>query len=128
MLTVDNTLFHVHVTYPSLVNSFEIREGDNSGFSQNGREIRDIIGTAYSYELKIEPNPLFPADFDALWDVFSAPVASHTVSLPFGQSMKDFDMAVSDGERTYYGKSGGFHRWKGMTIKFRPIKPQREQI
>lgn len=125
MLTIDNTEYRVHVVYPSLVNSFEIREGDNAGAAQNGREIRDIIGTAYSYEMQIEPNPLFPADFDALFEALSAPVTSHKIKLPYGQGLTEFEMAVSEGERTWYGKSAGYERWRGMKIKFRPIKPQR---
>lgn len=125
MLRIDNVEYKVHIIYPTLVNSFEIREGDNSGTAQNGREIRDIIGTAYSYEMDVEPNPLFPADFDALYHTLSSPVASHSVSLPYGQETLDFDAAITEGERTYRGESGGFKRWSGLRIKFRPITPQR---
>lgn len=125
MLKIDNVEYKVHVIFPTLVNSFEIREGDNSGYSQNGREIRDILGTAYSYEMDVEPNPLFPADFDALFNALSAPVPSHSVTLPFGQDTLQFDAAITEGERTYRGESAGFHRWSGLRIKFRPITPQR---
>lgn len=127
MLNIDGKDYKVFVKFPTIVNSFEIREGDNSAFAQNGREIRDIIGTAYNYEMEIEPNEVFPEDYDELFDALSAPVASHRVSLPFGQSTLEFDAAISEGERTYHGKSGGFHRWKGLKVKFRPINLQRTE-
>lgn len=125
MLIIDNKTYRVNVVYPTLINSFEIREGDNNGYSQNGREIRDIIGTAYSYEMEIQPNSLFPEDFDALFEVLSAPVESHSVTLPYGQSTLSFDFAISSGERTWYGQSGGIERWKNLKVSFRPISPQR---
>lgn len=127
MLTIDGKEYKVHVIRPSLKNSFTIMEGDNAGIAQSGREIRDIIGTAYSYQLEVEPNPLYPEDFDALFEALSAPVESHLVSLPYGQSSLEFYAAVSEGERTWYGKSLGFERWKHMSISFRPIAPQRTE-
>ena len=126
-LTVDSKIYKVRVTFPSMVNRFEIREGENAGFAQNGREIRDIIGTAYSYSMEVEPNPLFPEDFDALYDVLSAPVPSHRVALPYGQTVLEFDAAISDGERTWHGYTAGYNRWKGMEVSFRPIVPQRTE-
>lgn len=125
MLKVDGIEYKVHVVYPTMVNGFEIREGGNAGTAQNGREIRDIIGTAYTYEMQIEPNPLFPTDFDALFHALSAPVPSHSVALPYGQDTLEFEAAVSEGERTWYGKSNGVQRWRGLKVKFRPITPQR---
>lgn len=126
-LTVDGLTYRVRVLFPTLKNSFEIREGDNAGFAQNGREIRDIIGTAYSYLMEVEPNPLFPEDYDALFDVLSAPVPSHRVAFPYGQTVLEFDAAISYGERTWHGFTAGYNRWKGMEITFRPIGPQRTE-
>ena len=126
-LSVDGVVYKVHVIFPSMVNSFEIREGSNAGYAQNGREIRDIIGTAYSYKMEVEPNPIFPEDYDALFDVLSSPVPSHRVSLPYGQSNIEFDAAISSGQRTWHGRTAGFQRWKGMEISFRPIVPQRAE-
>lgn len=126
-LTVDGVTYKVRVRFGTLDNEFEIREGDNAGYAQNGREIRDIIGTAYSYSMEVEPNPLFPQDYDALFHVLSAPVPSHRVALPYGQDTMEFDAAISDGRRTWYGRTAGFERWKGMEIHFRPIAPQRTE-
>lgn len=124
-LTIDGKEYRVYVIYPSLVNSFEIREGDNSGTAQSGQEIRDIIGTAYIYDLQIEPNPKYPEDFDAVFDVLSAPVASHLVSMPYGQGSIEFRAAISSGSRTWYGKEAGYQRWKNMSINYRPLSLQR---
>lgn len=124
-LNIDGREYRVHVIFPSLVNSFELREGSNTGVSQSGRQIRDIIGTAYSYELQAEPDARFPEDFDALFDVLSAPVESHRVVLPYGQSTIEFDAAIVSGKRTWYGKAANLQRWKDMSIQFEPIAIQR---
>jgi len=124
-LTVDDVSYRVHVIFPTLVNSFEIMEGPNSGTAQTGREIRDIIGTRYDYEMDVEPDARYPQDFDALFEVLSAPVESHRVNLPYGQSELSFDAAVSEGSRTWHGFTAGYERWKGLKIKFRALKPQR---
>lgn len=126
-LTVDGRTYKVRVVFPTMDNEFEIVEGNNAGRAQNGREIRDIIGTAYSYTMEVEPNPLFPEDYDALFDVLSAPVESHRVSLPYGQGELEFDAAISGGKRTWHGCTAGFQRWKGMEVAFRPISPQRTE-
>lgn len=126
-LSVDGTRYRVHVIYPSLVNSFEIVEGPYSGTAQSGRQIRDIIGTAYPYELRCEPDARYPEDFDALFEVLSAPVESHRVVLPYGQGTIEFDAAISSGSRTWHGKVAGYERWKDMSVEFIPLAPQRTE-
>ena len=125
MLKIDGKEYKVFAVFPTIKNSFSIKEGGNAGTAQNGREIRDILGTAYSYSMDISPNPNFPEDFDELFHVLSAPVNSHTIEMPYGQGTITFEAAISEGERTYRGKSGGFERWAGMSLTFRPLTPQR---
>ena len=125
MLKIDGKEYKVFAVFPTIKNSFSIKEGGNAGTAQNGREIRDILGTAYSYSMDISPNPNFPEDFDELFHVLSAPVNSHVVEMPYGQGTITFAAAISEGERTYRGKSGGFERWAEMSVTFRPLTPQR---
>lgn len=125
MITLDGTEYRVHVIYPSRVLSFEIVEGSNSGQSLNYREIRDIGGTRYNYTMTVQPDPAHPEDFDALYYAISAPVASHMVTMPFGQDVITFEAVVRSGSITDYGYRAGFRRWKDMQINLEAIEPQR---
>lgn len=126
-LTVDGRTYKVRVVFPTMDNEFEIVEGPLATKAQSGRQIRDILGTAYSYSMLVEPNPLFPLDFDDLYHALSAPVESHRVSLPYGQGELEFDAAIRGGKRTWHGKTAGYNRWKSMEVTFKPIKPQRTE-
>lgn len=83
-ITVDGVFYSVHVEYESLKRAFEIVEGRNSGTMLTGRQTRDVLGTGYSYSMAIEPDPSDPESYDTLYEVLSAPVASHMVTLPYG--------------------------------------------
>ena len=124
-IRLDGTAYRVHVEYESLVESFEIAEGQNSGTSLTKRQIRDILGTVYSYTLKVERDPRYPEDFDRFYDAISAPVESHTVSLPHGQGNLEFDAVVTSGQVTYSGILGNRRYWKGLQVNFSPLEPQR---
>ena len=124
-ITVDNIEYKVNLVYASLVRKFSILEGDNSGSTIIGRQRRDIIGTTYEYELAIEQDPDNSADYDALYEVLSAPVESHRVSFPYGQSTLSFDAMITDGEDTYGGTFGGVELWSGLKIRFVSIEPLR---
>lgn len=122
---VDGREYAVYITYPSRVLSFEIVEGQNSGVALDYSEIRDIGGTKYSYNMTVRPNPQAPEDFDALVDVLSAPMASHSVRMPYGQSYLEFDAIIRSGSVTDYGVKGQRRIWNDLQLNFEPLRPQR---
>lgn len=124
-ITVDGVQYDVGLVFDSLSRSFEIMDGINAGTAINGKSIRDIIGTRYSYQLQIEPMPQSRADYDALYEVLSAPTARHSVSFPYGQTTISFDCQIISGTDTYHGIRRGQQAWQGLTIDFIPIEPQR---
>lgn len=124
-IRLDGTAYRVHVEYESLVESFEIAEGQNAGTSITSRQIRDILGTAYSYTLNVERDPRYPEDFDRFYDAISAPVDSHTVVMPHGQENLTFDAVVTSGQVTYGGILGNRRYWRKLTVNFKPVEPQR---
>lgn len=124
-ITIDGIDYNIRIKYETLRRAFEITEGQNSGTALDGTLIRDIIGTSYSYQIDIEPDPEDPSDYDAFYDLISSPVASHEVSFPYGQETITFRAAVESGEDTYYGVIGCQRRWSGLSIVFRAFSPQR---
>lgn len=125
MLTIDGRDYDVRVVYGSLERTFEILEGPNAGTSLNATRIRDIIGTAVSYSLTVEPNPANVADYDAFYEAISSPTESHTVSFPYGQTTLAFEALITGGADAYSGKFGGVNRFKSLSLSFVPVEPQR---
>ena len=124
-IVVDGVEYRVRVAYESLSRSFSIVEGPNGGTAITARTIRDIIGTKYAYEMNIEPDPRYPEDYDALYEVISAPVESHMVEMPYGSGSMKFEAMIVSGEDTYAGILVNRNAWKGLRVQFKPILPQR---
>lgn len=124
-IAVDGVEYRVRVVYESLSRSFSIVEGPNGGTAITARTIRDIIGTKYAYEMNIEPDPRYPEDYDAFYEVISAPVESHMVEMPYGSSSMRFEAMIVSGEDTYAGILVNRNAWKGLRVQFKPILPQR---
>lgn len=124
-ITVDGIDYNVRLKYETLSRAFEIVEGRNSGTALDGTSIRDIIGTKYSYQVDIEPDPEDPTDYDAFYELITSPVASHEVSFPYGQETITFLAEIESGTDTYYGVIGCKRRWSGLSIVFKAKAPQR---
>ena len=100
MVTLDNVQYKVRVKIRSLNRSFRIEESERSGAVKSGDYFRDIIGTYYDYEMEVEPDPSAPEDYDAFYEMISAPVESHSVVVPYGQGTMTYDAMVSTGDDT----------------------------
>ena len=124
-ITIDGTEYNVRIKYETLRRAFEVAEGQNSGVSIDGTMIRDIIGTRYNYQIDVEPDPADPTDYDAFYQLISAPTASHEVMFPYGQETITFNAAIQSGSDVYFGNIGGSNRWGGLSIVFKAFEPQR---
>ena len=125
MVTLDNVQYKVRVKIRSLNRSFRIEESERSGAVKSGDYFRDIIGTYYDYEMEVEPDPSAPEDYDAFYEMISAPVESHSVVVPYGQGTMTYDAMVSTGDDTKRDKINGVTRWTGLKVKFSAKNPQR---
>ena len=124
-ITIDSVCYRVRIVYDSLRRSFSIVEGPNGGTAITSRTIRDIIGTKYTYEMQVEPDPRYPEDYDAFYAAISAPVEYHTVEMPYGAGTQRFEAMVLSGDDVYSGIRKGQNAWKKLMVKFVPITPQR---
>ena len=124
-IVVDGVEYRVRVVYESLSRSFSIVEGPNGGSAITARTIRDIIGTKYDYEMRVEPDLRYPEDYDAFYEVISAPVESHMVEMPYGSGAMKFEAMIVSGEDTYRGILVNRNAWQGLRVQFKPILPQR---
>lgn len=122
--TVDGIEYNVLVT--SLSRSGKVKESKLSGDVKSGNRFRDIIGTYYNYEMEIGTDRLSPADYDALYEVLTAPVESHTVALPYGRNgTMEFEAYVQQVDDDLKRDADAARMWAGMTVTFYAKRPQR---
>lgn len=124
-IVMDGVRYQVRLVYETMVRSFSLVSGDNDGYMLSGRHERDLLGTRYSYQMGIEPDPAHPEDYDAFYEAVTAPKDSHEITMPYGQSTITVQAEVYSGEDTWRGKLGGKNRWTGLSINFTPIHLQR---
>lgn len=123
---LDGTSYSLFVRYETLGRSFHLDDGDNASYMLSGLYQRDLIGTYYDYTMEVEPDPKHPEDYDSFFDAITAPVPSHTITLPYGQSTITYDAMVTSGSDLYRGVVAGKSRWGGLQVQFTAQKPQKE--
>ena len=88
MFSVDGQQFNIAVI--SLERSAALRGGDNEGTAISGRKIRDLTGTYYDYKMTLGTRDMGGQDYASLYEILTAPVDSHNVVMPYGQTTPTF--------------------------------------
>ena len=125
-ISIDGVEYRVFVEYPTRQRSFNIPDGPLAGKSLKPRKIRDIDGTYYSWSMIVGQDPKHPEDYDAFYEVISAPVDFHRVKMPFGQRELEFDAAIYSGTDVDEGVRGERRSWGDLQVFFEPMEPQRK--
>lgn len=125
VIEMDGKQYRLRLAYNTMTRSFSLESGENEGYMLSRRHERDLAGTAYTYEMGVEPDPAHPEDYDKFWEDISAPVDSHTITLPYAQSTITYEAEIQSGEDHYRGRLAGKARWNGLTVRYIPIEPQR---
>ena len=123
--TVDGVSYQVFVPEDGIKRSGQVLDGSNVGRTPLGAMIRDIIGTYYNYTIQMDASTLRPEEYDTLYEVLSAPVSSHTVTVPYGQGALTFQAYVTSVEDVLRTMADGVNRWHGLEVNFIAMKPQR---
>ena len=123
---MDSVTYRLRVRFESLGRSFRVEDGDNAGSMLSGYYQRDVIGTYYDYTMEVEPDPRYPEDYDSFFDAVSAPAASHTITVPYGQGTITYTAMVMSGSDVYRGRVAGVERWGGLRVEFTAQSPQKE--
>lgn len=107
-----------------LKRSFRIPDGANAGDMLSGDYERDLVGTYYDYDLVITTSDLDVNEYDALFEVLSAPVNSHVVEMPYGMTSISFEAMISGGADELIPMDDGTW-WGNLNVSIRAKKPQR---
>lgn len=125
LFTVDGVGYKVSVPSGGLKRSFDILDGPNAGRMLGGRMVRDVIGTFYNYQMEINRNGASLEEYDRLFQALSAPVDSHTLRFPYGQSTLTFQAYITKGNDSLIRRSKGKNYWGGLSVQFVAMAPQR---
>lgn len=124
-IIMDGITYRVRTVYNTMERTFSLVEGPNAGTMLSTRRERDLLGTGYSYEMQIEADPAAADDYNAFYEAISAPVPTHEITMPYGNSTITFNAMITGGTDIYYGIIGGVKRWGGLTLTFTPVEVQR---
>ena len=118
------------ITYPAVMvtdlkRSFEILDGENAGRVKTGTMVRDVIGTYYNYSMELDTSESSIAEYDALYEVLSAPVDSHLLSVPYAQATLLFEAYVTSGEDNLISMENQRNKWEGLSVNFIAMSPKR---
>lgn len=124
-IVMDNITYRLRVKMGSLEESFRIEDGPNADTLLTGEESRDIIGTYYEHKLSIEPDPRYYQDYLDFYRAISAPVDSHTITLPHENGTITYAAMVTSGRHSIKDRIGTTSRFTGLTVTFKSKAPQR---
>ena len=109
----------------SMKRSFSVLDAENAGRMSNGQMQRDIIGTYYNYSVEIDADAASRSDYDTFFEAISAPVDSHTLKIPYGQTTMTFQAYVTQGSDELEAMLPSANRWGGLSFNFIAMAPQR---
>ena len=81
------------------------------------------MGTSYDYDLVITTSDLAVSEYDALFEVLTSPVNSHTVQMPYGMSSITFEAMIQSGDDELIPMDDGTW-WGNLSVSIR-AKTQR---
>lgn len=124
MVKVDGTEYGGIVT--ALQRSFEVVDGENAGRTLDGVMHRDLIGTYYNYSITINTSRMSQAEYNTLYETISSPVESHSIVVPYGNTVLTFKAYVTNGTDDLIRQYSETNRyWGNLSFNFIAMEPQR---
>ena len=121
VFTIDGKSYNVSVT--DLQRKASVLDGENAGRVMSG--LIRIIGTYYNYSMTLDTRSLDFADYDALYELLTAPVDCHSITVPSGQGTATFDAYISNADDVLNRMDGSRNLWGDLQINFVAMAPKR---
>ena len=125
VFTVDGVAYNVKIPRGGIKRSGKVLDGENAERTKSGRMVRDIIGTYYNYSIQLVTADIDPVAYDALYEVLTAPVDSHVITVPYGQGTITFDAYVTNVDDVLINRGKTRNLWGEMTFNFVAMAPRR---
>lgn len=98
----------------------------NLGTTLDGVKHYKTYRTYYDYEITINTRHMNVAEYDTLYEILTAPVDSYSVTLPYGQTTKTFNAALSVGNDSIIQNFSTLRKWGTLKILVEALEPERE--
>lgn len=125
VFSVDGRTYNVAVPQGGLKRSASALDGSNAGRLMSGRMVRDLIGVYYNYSLTVNTKDLDVEEYDAMYQVITAPVDYHIITVPYGQSALTFQAYIANADDELLKMTRGWNRWGTLSFNFVAMEPQR---
>lgn len=120
---INGNSFDATVAISSIVETFDVLDGEEAGRFISGDMDRDIIGTFLGHKITFFNNN--NAAFDALWDYLVAHSVDDYVALEAAddQTSVSYNAYYTHGERKLASAADGVNVWDELEINFIAISP-----
>ena len=125
LFAVDGTFYNVKIPSGGIKRNFQVLDDDTAGRVMSGEMHRSIIGTYYNYTIDLDTSHMSRSEYDSMYEVLSAPQAYHTLQVPYGQNNFIFQAYITAGEDVLDTEVAGVRTWKGLSVNFIAVAPQR---
>ena len=115
IFTVAGVGYNVGVV--SIHRTANIKDGPNADKALSGKRWRDVQGTFYDYTMTISSDGMSREDYDTMYEVLSAPVDSHALVAPYGQTTISFTAYIEVVEDDVLYMDDGT-AWGNLTVNF----------
>lgn len=123
MFSIDGVVYRVKCT---TTRRPEIKESSISGLMLDGSYFRDILGTYYSYEIRLEMPLKNKGRYASLIEQLTEPVDGHQFVLPYNNETILLTGKVVDPEDVYKELESGYTYWDGLQFSIEPNGPSKQ--
>lgn len=120
MFAIDGVEYNVKC---SIEREIEIKESSISGMLLNGQVFRDILGTYYSYEVRLEMPLKNKGRYHTLIEQLSEPVDGHVFTLPYNTDEIQLTGKVDKPRDVWVKLPSGYTYWDGLEFTILPNGP-----
>lgn len=123
IFTIDGRSFS-GVGVESVKRRFWVTDGPAADVMLSGDYERDVVGTYYGYEITMSAADLTQNEYDALYEILSAPKSSHAVVMPYGGRSISFEGMIYSGADELIPVDDGTW-WGNLTVSVKSKAPIR---
>ena len=124
MFVIDGVEYNVKC---SIERTIEIKESSISGLMLGGRIFRDILGTYYSYDIRLEMPLKNKGRYHSLIEQLSEPVEGHAFVLPYNTGTIELTGKVEAPEDVWVKLESGYTYWDGLKFTIAPNGPSKTE-
>ena len=127
VVEIDGKYYNARIPEGGIKRSFQVLDDEDAGRVRAGDMHRSVIGTYYNYTIEFDTDGMDLEEYDRMYEVVSAPVDSHIITVPYGQDILTFEAYITSGEDFVkrINRRTGERSWKGLTLAFVAMRPQR---